>query len=431
MIPRYTRPEVAHLWDVNHRFSLMMQIEIYVAEAQAELNIIPQDAYETIKSKAKFSIDRITEIEKETHHDVIAFLQNLSENIGEESARYLHRGLTSSDILDTAFAMQLRDSADILIADLGFVLEALKDKALAYKMTPCIGRSHGIHGEPMTMGLKFLNHYAVFKRHLERLKQAKDEISTCALSGPMGNFTNIDPRVESYVAEKLGLRPEPISTQVIPRDRHAAFFSTLCLIAASIENFVTEIRHLQRTEVGELAEGFGKKQKGSSAMPHKRNPVLSENLTGLSRYIKAMVVPALDNITLWHERDISHSSVERIMAPDVILALDFSLSRLSAMIENLDVFPEKMLENIAKTKGAYYSGTMLLALTDVGCEKGIAYEIVQRNSFAAYEKNTDFVAEVMQDRAVLEFLSKDQIAEICSQDHFNRHVDFLFSRVLV
>lgn len=430
MIPRYSRPEIAHIWDIEHRFSLMMQIEIYVAEAQASLEIIPQDAYETIKSRAKFSIDRIAEIEKETQHDVIAFLQNLSENIGEESARYLHRGLTSSDVLDTAFALQLKDSADILIADLESVLASLKEKALAYKMTPCIGRSHGIHGEPITMGLKFLNHFAVFERHLERLKKVKDDISTCALSGPMGNFTNIDPRVESYVAEKLGLRPEPISTQVIPRDRHAAFFSTLGLIAASIESFVTEIRHLQRTEVGELAEGFGKKQKGSSAMPHKRNPVLSENLTGLSRYIRSLIVPALENVVLWHERDISHSSVERIIAPDMILALDFALSRLSSLIQNLDLFPEKMTQNMDLTRGAFYSGTILLALTDAGCEKSLAYDLVQKNAFAAHEKRTDFVQEVCQDAQILIYLTKDQITEICSQAHFNRHVDFLFDRVL-
>lgn len=429
MIPRYSRPEIAHIWDIEHRFSLMMQIEVYVAEAQASLKIIPQDAYETIKSRAKFSIDRIAEIEKETHHDVIAFLQNLSENIGEESARYLHRGLTSSDVLDTAFALQLRYSGDILIADLESVLVSLKEKALAYKMTPCIGRSHGIHGEPITMGLKFLNHFAVFERHLERLKRVKDDISTCALSGPMGNFTNIDPRVESYVAEKLGLRPEPISTQVIPRDRHAAFFSTLGLIAASIENFVTEVRHLQRTEVGEIAEGFGKKQKGSSAMPHKRNPVLSENLTGLSRYIRSLIAPALENVVLWHERDISHSSVERIIAPDMILALDFALSRLSGLIQNLDVFPEKMAQNMNLTRGSFYSGTLLLALTDAECEKELAYDLVQKNAFAAHEKKTDFVQEVCQDAQILTYLTKDQITEICSQAHFNRHVDFLFARV--
>lgn len=430
MIPRYTRPETAHIWDINHRFSLMMQIEIYVAEAQAHFGIIPQDAYETIKSKAKFSLERIAEIEKETHHDVIAFLQNLSENIGEESARYLHRGLTSSDVLDTAFALQLRDSADILIADLQSVLQALKEKALAYKMTPCIGRSHGIHGEPITMGLKFLNHYAVFERHLERLKREKEGISTCALSGPMGNFTNIDPRVESYVAEKLELKPEPISTQVIPRDRHAAFFSTLGLIAASIENFVTEIRHLQRTEVGELAEGFGQKQKGSSAMPHKRNPVLSENLTGLSRYVRSLVAPALDNVILWHERDISHSSVERIIAPDMITALDFALARLCGLIQNLDLFPEKMADNIQMTRGSFYSGTLLLALTDAGCEKRLAYDLVQRNAFAAHEKKTDFVQEVCEDAQILSYLAQDQIVDVCSQTHFNRHVDAIFARVL-
>ena len=428
MIPRYTKAPTQKIWDVEAKFQHMLQIEILSAEAMSHFNIIPKSAFEKIKTHAKFSVTRIAELEKETKHDVIAFLQNLEENIGPD-ARYLHRGLTSSDVLDTAFSMQLRASADVLITGVKDVLKALKAQAEAHKVTPCIGRSHGIHGEAMTFGLKLASHYACFDRHLKRLEKAKDEISYCMISGPMGNYTNIDPRIEAYVAEKLDLKVEPISTQIIPRDRHAVFFSALAMVASSIENFVTEIRHLQRTEVSEVAEGFSQKQKGSSAMPHKKNPILSENLTGLARYVRSTIMPALENMTLWHERDISHSSVERIIAPDAVIALDFMLTRLKGLIENLEIDPKRMQENIDQTKGLFYSGTILQALTDAGCEKTIAYEHVQENALKAWKEQTDFKTLIKNDKNILNYLEPKLIDKLCSTDHFNHNVNTIFQRV--
>src|SRR5688500_9670196 len=364
MIPRYSRPEMTQIWEPENRFRIWFEIEAHACDALAELGVVPKEAAKEVWAKGKWEIARIDEIERETRHDVIAFLTNLAEHVGP-AARFVHQGMTSSDVLDTCLAVQMKQASDILLKDLDQLLAALKKRALEHKMTPTIGRSHAIHAEPTTFGLKLAGHYAAFDRAKQRLRAAKDEIATCAISGAVGTFANIDPKVEEHVAKKLGLKIEPVSTQVIPRDRHAMFFAVLGVIASSVENLATEIRHLQRTEVREAEEYFSAGQKGSSAMPHKRNPVLSENLTGLARLVRAAVTPVLENVTLWHERDISHSSVERVMAPDACIALDFALARLAGVVEKLVVYPEAMQANLDKLGGLVFSQRVMLALTQV------------------------------------------------------------------
>ena len=384
MIPRYSRPLMAAIWEPENRFRIWLDIEAYACEAQARLGVIPESAARAVREKGAFEVARIDEIERETRHDVIAFLTNVAEHVGPE-ARFMHQGMTSSDVLDTCLAVQLKQAADILLDDLDKLLDALKRRAVEHKYTPTVGRSHGIHAEPTTFGLKLAGHWAEFARNRERLQAARREIATCAISGAVGTFANIDPFVEEYVAEKLGLMPEPVSTQVIPRDRHAAFFMTLALIAAGIERLATEIRHLQRTELREAEEYFAPGQKGSSAMPHKRNPVLSENLTGLARLIRSHVTPALENVALWHERDISHSAVERIIAPDATIALDFALARLTGLIDRLVVYPERMRENLESLGGLVDSQRVLLALTQAGMSREDAYRLVQSHAMAAWQ----------------------------------------------
>ena len=400
MIPRYSRPEMTAVWSPETRFRIWFEIEAYAAEAMAEIGVIPKAAANLIREKgdkARFDVARIDEIEKVTRHDVIAFLTHLAEFIGPE-ARFVHLGLTSSDVLDTCLAVQLRRASDILIADVDALLAALKRRAFEHKATPTIGRSHGIHAEPTTFGLKLAVAHAEFARARARLVAAREEISTCAISGAVGTFANIDPRVEAYVAAKLDLKPEPISTQVIPRDRHAAFFATLGVVASSVERLATEIRHLQRTEVTEAEEFFAEGQKGSSAMPHKRNPVLTENLTGLARMVRSAVTPALEDVALWHERDISHSSVERMIAPDATITLDFALTRLAGVIDKLMVYPEAMRKNLDRLGGLIHSQRVLLALTEKGVARDDAYAIVQRNAMRAWRGEGEFLdaAQVRQ-----------------------------------
>ena len=383
MIPRYSRPEMARIWEPENRFRIWFEIEAHACDAQAELGVIPKEAAKAVWERGKWEIARIDEIERETKHDVIAFLTNLAEHVGPE-ARFVHQGMTSSDVLDTCLAVQLKQAAELLLADLDGLLAAIKRRAFEHKMTPTIGRSHGIHAEPTTFGVKLAGHYAAFDRNRQRLMAAKDEIATCAISGAVGTFANIDPKVEAHVARKLGLHVEPVSTQVIPRDRHAMYFAVLGVIASSVENLSTEIRHLQRSEVREAEEYFSPGQKGSSAMPHKRNPVLSENLAGLARIVRAAVNPALENVTLWHERDISHSSVERVFAPDATIALDFALSRLTGLIDKLIVYPDAMQANLDRYSGLVHSQRVLLALTQAGIAREDAYQAVQRNAMKVW-----------------------------------------------
>ena len=380
MIPRYSRPEMTAIWAPENKFRIWFEIEAHACDAQAELGIIPKEAAQAVWERGAFEVDRIDEIERETKHDVIAFLTNLAEHIGED-ARFVHQGMTSSDVLDTCLSVQLVQATDILLADLDRVLAALKERAYEFKDTPTMGRSHGIHAEPTTFGLKLASHYAEFDRNRDRLQQARGEISTCAISGAVGTFANIDPAVEEHVARKLGLIAEPVSTQIIPRDRHAMFFSVLGVIASSVERLATEIRHLQRTEVREAEEFFSSGQKGSSAMPHKRNPVLTENLTGLARIVRSAVVPALENVALWHERDISHSSVERMIAPDATVTLDFALSRLAGVVENLLVYPEIQKKNLVQLGGLIFSQRVLLALTQAGLsrEDSLSHRAAERH----------------------------------------------------
>ena len=387
MISRYSRPEMTSIWEPENRFRIWLEIEAHAADAQAELGVIPKAAAEAVWKRGKFDIARIDEIERETHHDMIAFLTDLAEHVGPE-ARFIHQGMTSSDVLDTCLAVQLSQAADLLIADLEGLLKALRKRAEEHKYTVCIGRSHGIHAEPTTFGLKLAGHYAEFERGLRRLKTTREEIATCAISGPVGTFATIDPRVEAYVAEKLQLTPETISTQVIPRDRHATFVATLAVIASGAERLATEIRHLQRTEVREAEEYFRPGQKGSSSMPHKRNPVLSENVTGLARTIRAAIGPALENIVLWHERDISHSSSERVMLPDTTIALDFALARLTGVVEQLVVYPKKMSTNLERLNGLVHSQRVLLAMTQAGVDRELAYGLVQRNAMKVWGKRS-------------------------------------------
>ncbi len=428
MIPRYSRSQMIDIWEPENKFRIWLKIEVTAAEAMAELGLIPKEAAEAAKTRGGFDIDRIDEIEREVKHDVIAFLTSVAEHVGPE-ARYLHAGLTSSDVLDTCFNVQLTEAADILIADLDALLAALKARAYEHKHTVTVGRSHGIHAEPTTFGLKLAQAYAEFARNRERMVRAREEVATCAISGAVGTFAHVDPRVEAYVAEKLGLRPEPISTQVIPRDRHAAFFATLAVIASSIERLATEIRHLQRTEVLEAEEFFSAGQKGSSAMPHKRNPVLSENLTGLARIVRGYAVPALENVALWHERDISHSSVERMIGPDATVTLDFALARLTGVIEGLVVYPERMQANMDRLGGLIHSQRVLLALTNAGVSREDAYRLVQRNAMKVWQDNKDFLTELLADSDVTTALSEKTIRDQFDLGYHTKYVDDIFARV--
>jgi adenylosuccinate lyase len=431
MIPRYTRPEMASIWDAQTRFKIWFEIEAHAADALADLGVIPKDAAKTIWAKGKdatFNIARIEEIEAEVKHDVLAFTTHLAEIIGPE-ARFVHQGLTSSDVLDTCFNVQLRCAADILIADLDKVLAALKKRAFEYKMTPTVGRSHGIHAEPTTFGLKLAYAYAEFSRAKERLIAARKEVSTCAISGPVGTFAHLDPRVEAHVAKAMGLEVEPVSTQIIPRDRYAMYFATLGVVASSVERLATEIRHLQRTEVLEAEEFFSEGQKGSSAMPHKRNPVLTENLSGLSRMIRAYVTPALENVVLWHERDISHSSAERMFAPDATVTLDFALNRLAGVIDKLLVYPENMQKNLDRLGGLVHSGRVLLALTQKGASREDSYRLVQRNAMKVWRGEGDFLTFLKKDPDVKKYLSDAELAEQFDLGFHFKHVDTIFKRV--
>jgi adenylosuccinate lyase len=428
MIPRYSRPEMTRIWEPENRFRIWFEIEAHACDAQAELGVIPKEAAAEVWAKGKWEIARIDEIERETKHDVIAFLTNLAEYVGP-SARFVHQGMTSSDVLDTCLAVQMKQAADLLLADLDQVLAALKKRAFEHKLTPTMGRSHGIHAEPTTFGLKLAGHYAAFDRARQRLLAARDEIATCAISGAVGTFANIDPRVEEHVAAKLGLKVEPVSTQVIPRDRHAMFFAVLGVIASSIENLATEVRHLQRSEVREAEEYFSPGQKGSSAMPHKRNPVLSENLTGLARIVRAAVTPALENVTLWHERDISHSSVERVFGPDATVALDFALMRLAGMIDKLLVYPEDMQKNLDRYGGLVHSQRVLLALTQAGLSREEAYQAVQRNAMKVWLEGADFLTELKKDKAVMERIPARDLEECFDLGYHTKHVDTIFRRV--
>src|SRR5271168_4245935 len=431
MIPRYSRPEMTAVWSPETRFRIWFEIEAYACEAMAEIGVIPKAAAKAIwdkGSKAKFDVARIDDIEKTTKHDVIAFLTHLAEFIGPD-ARFVHQGMTSSDVLDTCLAVQLRRASDILIADVDALLAALKRRAFEHKMTPTIGRSHAIHAEPITFGLKLALAYAEFTRARARLVTARAEISTCAISGAVGTFANIDPRVEEHVALKMGLTPEPISTQVIPRDRHAAYFATLGVIASSVERLATEIRHLQRTEVLEAEEFFSEGQKGSSSMPHKRNPVLSENLTGLSRMVRAYVTPAMENVVLWHERDISHSSAERMIAPDATVTLDFALNRLAGLIEKLLVYPETMQKNLERLGGLIHSQRLLIALTQKGASREDAYKFVQRNAMPVWRGEGDFQTLLKKDADVKKYLTDAEIEEQFDLGYHLKHVDTIFKRV--
>jgi adenylosuccinate lyase len=431
MIPRYTRPEMAAIWEPQTRFRIWFEIEAHAADAMAELGIIPKEAAKTIWAKGKtatFDVARIDEIEREVKHDVIAFLTHLAEIVGPE-ARFVHAGMTSSDVLDTCFNVQLKRAADILIADLDKLLAALKRRALEHKMTPTIGRSHGIHAEPTTFGLKLAYAYAEFARAKARLVAARDDISTCAISGAVGTFAQIDPRVEEHVAKAMGLKVEPVSTQIIPRDRHAMYFATLGVIASSTERLAVEIRHLQRTEVLEAEEFFSEGQKGSSAMPHKRNPVLSENVTGLARMVRAYVTPALENVALWHERDISHSSAERMIGPDATVTLDFLLARLTGLIDKLVVYPENMAKNLNRLGGLVHSQRILIALTQKGLSREEAYRTVQQHAMKAWRGEGDFQAMLAADPTVRKHLSEAELKANFDLGYHLKHVDTIFNRV--
>ncbi|MEL6952161.1 MAG: adenylosuccinate lyase [Pseudomonadota bacterium] len=431
MIPRYSRPAMTEIWSPEAKFRIWYEIEAHACDAQAALGVIPKANAEAVwrAKDAEFDTTRIDEIEAVTKHDVIAFLTHLGEIIGAEEARFVHQGMTSSDVLDTCFNIQLTRAADLLIADLDGLLAALKTRAEEHKFTIRIGRSHGIHAEPVTMGLTFARFYAEMDRNRDRLVAARKEIATGAISGAVGTFANIDPSVEAHVCDKLGLTPEPISTQVIPRDRHAMFFATLGVIASSVENIATEIRHMQRTEVLEAEEFFSKGQKGSSAMPHKRNPVLTENLTGLARLVRSAVTPALENVALWHERDISHSSVERMIGPDATVTLDFALSRLTGVIEKLVVYPDNMQANLDQFRGLVHSQRVLLALTQAGVSREDAYAMVQRNAMRVWEDGADFKAELLADTDVMNALGAEAVEALFDLGYHTKHVETIFSRV--
>jgi adenylosuccinate lyase len=430
MIPRYSRPQMSSIWAPEARFRIWFEIEAHALDSMAELGIVPKEAAEAVWARGGFDVERIDTIEAEVKHDVIAFLTSVAEHVGPE-ARFLHQGMTSSDVLDTCLAVQLKQASDLLIEDLDALLEVLKRRAMEHRLTPTIGRSHGIHAEPVTFGLKLAYAYAEFARARARMASAREEIGTCAISGAVGTFANIDPRVEAYVADKMGLGVEPISTQVIPRDRHAMFFATLGVIASSVERLATEIRHLQRTEVLEAEEYFSPGQKGSSAMPHKRNPVLTENLTGLARMVRAYVNPALENVALWHERDISHSSVERYIGPDATVTLDFALARLTGVIDKLLVYPERMQRNLDRMGGLVHSQRVLLALTQAGASREDAYRLVQKSAMKVWESDgaLSLLELLKDDSEVALLLPLDKLEESFDLGYHLKHVDAIFARV--
>jgi adenylosuccinate lyase len=432
MVPRYARKEMSEIWAEENKYKIWLEIELLAAEAMAHDSIVPMEKIKEIRQKAKWSVERIAEIEAVTKHDVIAFLTNISESVGGDATKYLHLGMTSSDLLDTTLSYQLKQSGEILINGLKELLEVLKEKALKYKNSVCIGRSHGIHAEPVTFGLKFAGFYAEFERNLKRLEFALDDVSVCAISGAVGTYANISPKVQEFVAKKLGLKEELVSTQVIPRDRHASFFNCLALIASSIERIATEIRHLQRTEVLEAEEAFTKGQKGSSAMPHKRNPVLSENLTGLARMVRSYCMPAMENVALWHERDISHSSVERFIGPDACITLDFALHRLIGLVQNLVIYEENAINNMNKLKGLIFSQRVMLTLIEkAGITREDAYRIVQKNAMKIWEGKTekDFKTLLQENSEVVAKLSKVQIEAIFDISYHTKNIDYIFSKV--
>lgn len=428
MIPRYTRDKMAQIWEPENKFRIWLEIELLALEALGAKGLVPKDVVKAVRSRAQFNIERIDILEREVKHDVIAFLTSVSEFVGPD-ARYLHKGLTSSDILDTSLAVQLLQASDILLKDIDRLLSVLKLRAIEFKHLVTIGRSHGVHGEPITFGLKLALWYEAMKRNRARLESAKEQIAVGKLSGAMGTFAHLDPDVEAYVCEKLNLAPDPISTQIVQRDRHAQFFSTLAVIGSTIDQMATEIRHLQRTEVFEVEEFFSKGQKGSSAMPHKRNPILSENVSGLARLLRGYAMSAFENVALWHERDISHSSVERVTAPDATICLDFMLHRMSGIIEELVVYPENMEKNLNKMRGLIYSQRILLALTDKGCSREDAYRLVQRNAMKVWEKDADFITELQADDRIGRYLKKNEIASLFDVNYYLRHVDTIFERV--
>ena len=429
MIERYSRKELKSIWNDHNKYSIWLDIELAASEAMEKLKIIPRGVTKKVKAKAKINVKRILQIEDKVKHDVIAFLTSITEKAGKE-ARYLHKGMTSSDVLDTCFNLQLKKSGEILLKDIDQLLSSIKRQAIKHKFTLCIGRSHGIHAEPITFGLKLLTYYQEFLRNKKRLENSIDEISTCAISGAVGTFANIDPRVENYVAKKLKLKVEPISTQVIPRDRHAQFFSTLGIISSSIERLAIEIRHLQRTEVLEVEEFFGKKQKGSSAMPHKRNPILSENLTGLARLIRSSVIPALENVALWHERDISHSAVERNIGPDSTITLDFALNRLNYVIKNLNIYPKNMKKNLDITNGIFFSQRVLLELTTVGFTREDSYKIVQKNAMKAWKENSSFYEKIVSDKKITNKIPVNKLKKLFNFSYHTKKINIIFKRSL-
>ncbi len=429
MIERYSRKEIKNIWDDYNKYTIWLEIELAAAEAMEKFRLIPNGVVKKVKSKARINVNRILKIEEKVKHDVIAFLTSITEKAGKE-ARYLHKGMTSSDVLDTCFNLQLKQSGKILLEDINQLLSSIKRQANKYKHTLCIGRSHGIHAEPITFGLKMLTFYQEFLRNKKRLERSINEISTCAISGAVGTFANIDPRVESYVAKKLKLNVEPISTQIVPRDRHAQFFSTLAIIASSIERFAVEIRHLQRTEVLEVEEFFGKKQKGSSAMPHKKNPILSENLTGLARLVRSSVIPALENVALWHERDISHSAVERNIGPDTTIALDFALVRLNNVVKNLNVYPKKMLKNLNLTNGIFFSQRVMLELTTAGFSREEAYRLVQKNALKAWKENSSFLGKILSDKKITAKIPVNKLKKLFNFSYHTKKINIIFKRSL-
>ena len=429
MIPRYSRQEMAQIWEPMNKFKIWLDIEIYAAQAMEKYKIIPKGVAAKVRKKSKINIKRIDDIEKKTKHDVIAFLTSIAEKVGPE-AKYLHQGMTSSDVLDTCFNLQLKQAGKILIQDIDKLLKTLKNKSKKYKNTITIGRSHGIHAEPVTFGLKLATYYAEFKRNKKRLEQAIDEISTCAISGAVGTFAHIGPNIEKFVAKKLSLKPEPISTQIIPRDRHAYFFNTLALIASSAERLATEVRHLQRTEVLEAEEYFSSGQKGSSAMPHKRNPVLSENITGLARLVRSYSIPGMENIVLWHERDISHSSVERNIGPDATVTLDFLLIRLNNIVANLVVHTKTMENNLNKFKGLIFSQGVMLKLTQKGVKREDAYKVVQKNAMKTWDKNEDFHNNLKKDKLIQKNLTAKELKQLFDVNYHKRYINHILGRVL-
>ena len=428
MIDRYSRKELKEIWDEKNKYKIWLDIEIAAAQAMEKLKIIPKGVSVKVRKKAKINVDRIHKIEKKVHHDVIAFLTSVTEKVGVEG-RFLHEGMTSSDVLDTCLNIQLLQSGKIIIKDIDEILKILKNKSLKYKKTVCIGRSHGIHAEPTTFGLKLASLYEEFKRNKKRMENAIKEISTCAISGAVGTFANIDPRVESHVAKKFNLKVEPISTQIIPRDRHAFYFSTLGIIAGAIERLATEIRNLQKTELQEVEEFFDKKQKGSSAMPHKKNPILSENLTGLARMVRSYVVPALENISLWHERDISHYSVERNIGPDSTITLDFALNRLKNVLKNMNVYPKKMLKNLDITKGLIFSQKVMIELTKRGFSRERAYSLVQKNAQNAWTKNISFYESLSKDSLINKKISNKDLTKMFDINYHTKKIDVIYKRV--